>query len=390
MGKFLLLVLKNLGRNKVRTLLTALAITVLVTICAVVTTVTSTVEKQVNNSASKTKLMVSERWVAPSEVPMRYVPQVANLPGVEDWTVWNFYAGYFGETLQSDKLGFGIATRVDNLAAMHSGLEDMDPALVEALRREKSGALMGATLMEAMNWKVGQQFTFTSTSHRGKNLRFKIVGVMPRGAWALNFFFRQDYFEEATENKSSVNMILLRARDAEVGRQIAASIQDKFNRRQPEVKVETESAGVARFAARGQAILGIIKMVVLILMIDMIIILSNSISISTRERRVEMAVLKVLGFKPSHIMAMVIGEATFIGALSGLLGATLAWGSSALASAGWLPASGFTAYLTIFPMHVDTLTWGLLLGASVGFIGSAIPAWNSRKVKVSDVFARIA
>jgi hypothetical protein len=30
------------------------------------------------------------------------------------------------------------------------------------------------------------------------------------------------------------------------------------------------------------------------------------------------------------------------------------------------------------------------MGAFVGFTGSIVPAWNARKVRVSDVFAKIA
>ena len=42
------------------------------------------------------------------------------------------------------------------------------------------------------------------------------------------------------------------------------------------------------------------------------------------------------------------------------------------------------------PIQAKAVPWGLLYGAVVGAVGSMIPAWNARKVKVSDVFARIA
>ncbi|MFO0944407.1 MAG: ABC transporter permease [Planctomycetota bacterium] len=390
MGKFIVLVLKNLGRNKVRTTLTALAITVLVLICSVVTTVTSLVEQRVSSASGQTRLMVTEKWVTPSEVPVRYLHHLASMPGVEDWTTWNLYAGFYDASKRTDRMGLGIATNVNNIREMHDGLDKLDPQIVQAMQRDRTAALMGATIMKAMNWKVGQEFTFISSSHIGKDLRFKIVGVMPSGAYPLNFFFRDDYFREGVGNKENVACVWLRVRDAKSGQEVVTRIQEAFGGREPALKVETESAGVARFAARGEAILGIIRLVVGILMIDMVIILSNSISISTRERRSEMAVLKVLGYEPMHIMTMVIGEAMFIGALSGGFGAAIAWGSSALAEAGLVPDNGFTGFLSVFPVSFATVPWGLLLGAAVGFIGSAIPAWNARKVKVSDVFSRIA
>jgi putative ABC transport system permease protein len=388
--KFFLLILKNLRRNKLRTTLTALAVTVMVTICAEMTTIIFWVHRHVETQASQSKLLVSERWVAPSRIPARYLSLLTLQEGVEDWTLWNLYTGFLDASRQRSRQGFGLATRPDNLIGMHLGLEALDPAAVEALKREKTGAILSADLMELMNWKVGQQFTVLSSSHPNKDLRFKIVGVLPPGEYARNFFFREDYFEEGTGNKETITCVWLRLRDAETAQRVGARIQEQFQSHQPELKVETESAGAARFVSRGQAILSIIELVVSILIIDMVIVLSNSISVATRERRVEMAVLKVLGFEPLTIMVLVIGEATLIGAVSGFFGSALAWLCSTVAVTGILPSTSATRVFFTFPIQAHMILWGALMGAFVGFAGSVVPAWNARKVKVSDVFAKIA
>jgi ABC-type antimicrobial peptide transport system permease subunit len=97
-----------------------------------------------------------------------------------------------------------------------------------------------------------------------------------------------------------------------------------------------------------------------------------------------------LGFEPAAIMVLVIGEATLIGALSGFIGAFLAWLASTLAVSGVVPNNGLTRIFFTFPIQSSMLLWGMLIGAFVGFAGSVLPAWNARKVKVSDVFAKIA
>jgi putative ABC transport system permease protein len=388
--KFFLLILKNLRRNKLRTTLTALAVTVMVTICTEMMTILFWVHQHVRTQASQSKLLVSERWVAPSCIPSRYLSLLTHQEGVEDWTLWNLYGGFLDASRQHDCQGYGLATRPDNLIAMHLGLEKLDPAAVEALKREKTGAILSANLMQKMNWKVGQQFTVLSSSHPNKDLRFKIVGVLPPGEYIRNFFFRQDYFEEATGNKETITCVWLRMRDAETARRVAGRIQEQFQHYQPELKVENESAGVARFVSRQQAILSIIELVAAILAIDMMIVLSNSISVTTRERKVEMAVLKVLGFEPLAIMVLVVGEAMLIGAASGFIGAALAWLCSTVAVHGLLPGISATRIFLAFPIRAEMVFWGALLGALAGFAGSAVPAWNARRVKVSDVFAKIA
>jgi len=89
-------------------------------------------------------------------------------------------------------------------------------------------------------------------------------------------------------------------------------------------------------------------------------------------------------------MVLVVGEAVLIGAAGGVLGTALAWACSALALSGLLPPSSFTRLFYLFPIPIEAILWGMPVGALVGFAGSAIPAWNARGVKVSDVFAKIA
>jgi putative ABC transport system permease protein len=382
------LIVKNLRRNRLRTVLTALAVAVLVTICVEMLAVTLAARRRVSVDASQTKLVVSERWVQPSLLPARYVPMLRQIPEVEDWTIWSFYGGFYDQAQQLNREGLGIATRAENLLEMTSDLAGLEPAALESLRREKSGALVGRNVMRKMSWRVGQEFTFISVTHPNKDLRFRIVGVLPAGLWSECFFFRHDYFEEGTGDKDSVNCVWLRTRSEEAAQRVAAQIKQTFESRQPEVKVETESAGVARFASRSEAVVSLMEMVILILLIDMIVVLSNSISVATRERRKEMAVLKVLGFRPRLIMALVIGEAMLIGLFSGLAGAGLAYTSSRLASSGVLPRTPLTDMSVLFPVSASSLSWGGLLGAAVGLAGSLVPAWTTCKVQVADVFAK--
>jgi putative ABC transport system permease protein len=386
---FAVLVLKNLGRNKLRTTLTASAVVVLVSIYTVVTTVTSRIAELTDSQAAQTKLIVTERWVTPSRFPVRYVDDIVDHPGVTDWTVWHLYPGYFDESRRQDRRGPGIATRPESLVSMHDGLEDLDPAAVEAFERERTGAVVGRAVLDKMGWSVGDRFTFFSAIPPMSTLEFEIVGELPPGAWSNGFFFREDYYMEATGDDTA-SMVWLKVGEPDAAQRIASEIQREFDDQQPELKVETESAGISKFASRNQTLVAIIELVVAVLLIDMTIVLSNSISIATRERRAEMAVLKVLGFQPVHIMVMVIGEAMLIGALSGLIGAGLAWLFSELTIAGTLPPMQATSFLLVFPVKTVTVAWGTLIGTAVGLAGSALPAWNARKVKVSDVFAKIA
>ena len=64
MYKLSFLIAKNLGRNKVRTGLTACAVIVLVMIYTMVSTVTSTISSAVEAHSSETRLLVRSKWAA--------------------------------------------------------------------------------------------------------------------------------------------------------------------------------------------------------------------------------------------------------------------------------------------------------------------------------------
>lgn len=383
MSKFLVLLLRNLSRNKSRTVLTILTIVLLVSVYSFVRTVVGVINHIIGAHASQTKLIVRERWVMPSTFPARYVPKIAAVPDVQDWTTWHSYVGTFDE---SGDWIYGIATRVDNLREMHAEMDELDPTCIDALRRNKTGALVGCRIMDRMGWQVGQKFEVNSITHPGKDLEFTIVGELPSELWGRNLFFREDYYQEGVGDKENVDLMWLRVASPEMGRHIAAEVERLFEDSPVQLKVETESSGVGRYVGHARTVVNVIDFVALILLGDMIVIIVNTIGISVRERRVEMAILKILGFQPSFIFLVVVGEAVLLGAISGCLGAGLACTLSALNAAQSLP---FTlSVLLEFPVSPSFIVHGIVLGALVGFAGSAIPAWTARKTRVAEVFSQ--
>jgi putative ABC transport system permease protein len=96
-----------------------------------------------------------------------------------------------------------------------------------------------------------------------------------------------------------------------------------------------------------------------------------------------MAVLKVLGYQPRHVMLLVLGEAMLVGLLGG--------GMSSLMAYQMLGTFKLQiAFLGAFFVPVNALIYGPLLGMAVSFAGSIVPALTAKDVKVAEVFARVA
>src|SRR5262249_55507672 len=123
------------------------------------------------------------------------------------------------------------------------------------------------------------------------------------------------------------------------------------------------------------------------ILVTLSLVISNSINISVRERRKEMAVLKVLGFRPNHLLFLVLGEALLIGTCAGLLstGATYYIINDVFGGID-LPI----AFFQKFTIPAAAIWWGLAIGVGTALVGSVLPAWNARRVRVSDVFSKVA
>src|SRR5262249_37034468 len=113
----------------------------------------------------------------------------------------------------------------------------------------------------------------------------------------------------------------------------------------------------------------------------------NAISITVRERTKEMAVLKVLGFRPGQILRLVLGEGLLLGALAGLAGAAATYFLVNRGLGGVRMPIGF---FPIFFISGHALWCGPLLGAVAALIGGIIPAWKAQNIRVSEVFAKTA
>jgi putative ABC transport system permease protein len=123
------------------------------------------------------------------------------------------------------------------------------------------------------------------------------------------------------------------------------------------------------------------------ILVTLALVISNSISISVRERRKEMAVLKVLGFQPRHILGLVLGEALLIGTASGLLSAG---GSTYFINNVMGGLKLPIAFFQAFTIPPEAIGWGAAVGFGTALVGSIIPAFSARRVKVSDVFSKVA
>jgi putative ABC transport system permease protein len=413
--KPLLFILKSLSRNKVRTLLTSLAVFVLVFVVTLIWTVLWFLDNVTREKSQDFKAIVTEKWQIPSQMPYAYAPSLsqgaAARPGDVrpiDSMTWTFYGGNIDPVNRTrENMVFFFCMEPRKLLTM---MDDLDQLTgpdrrqleedVKKMERDKRNVLIGKERLRALNKKVGETITVTSMNYKDIDLEFVIVGTFPEGRYNQSAVMNRDYFLDALDaykrrtgnahpmaNKS-LNLVWLKVPDTEAFRRVAEQISSSSLYTNPAVKVETASSGVASFLDAYRDLLwGVRWLLVPAIFVTMALVISNAISISVRERRTEMAVLKVLGYGPNQILALVLGEALLIGALFGFLSSA---GSYFLINTLLGGVKMPIAFFPAFMIPIDALWWGPMIGSVTALAGSIAPAWSARSVKVSEVFSKIA
>jgi putative ABC transport system permease protein len=409
--KMVLLAAKNLRRNLVRTILTSLAVMVLVMMITLIWTVVYFLDQATTEQSANFKLIVTERWQLPSQMPLthadyinpespKFLPELQGLYEAKDFMTWSFYGGTTDPAKFSlENLVFFFAMNPKHIRTMMDELDTLDPALIQKMLDKREACLLGKDRLRALNLVVGSRFKLTSINYKGVDLEFEVVGELPEGRYDKSGIMNERYFNEALEKYARdkgtrhpldlkrLNLIWLRVRDQATFNRVGEVIENASVYRDPPVKCETASSGIGNFLDAYRDMLNGVKyLLVPAILISMSLVVANAISITVRERRSEMAVLKVLGFRPFQILCLVLGESLLIGCISGLVAAGLTF--AIVNMKGGLPFQ--IAFFPAFLIPAEAFLWGLGMGAATSFLGSFLPAWNARSVKVSEVFSKVA
>lgn len=411
--KYLKITVKNLRRAPVRTMLIATATMVLVAKVTLIWTVIYFLDQVTKEKSKDLKLIITERWQLPSQMPNthadylnpkhpKFLKELEGLYTPRDFMTWSFYGGTIDPgKFTVESIVFAFCMNPDHIIPMMEDLDNFDPAIVDKLRQNRTGILMGKERMDRINKKVGERFKLTSLNYKDVDLEFEIVGELPEGRYSQSAIMNESYFNESLEkyalqrggkrhplDQKRMNLIWLRVPDRDTFNKVGEIIENSPYFADRPVKVETASSGIASFldAYRDQ-LNGIKYLLAPAMLIIMSLVVAIAISISVRERKNEIAVMKVLGFKPGTVLLMVLGESMLAGGLSGLYSAFCTWGLVNLVIGGIkFPIAFFPA----FQIPLWAFLWGPAMGFASAFLGAFVPAFNAARVQVTEIFSRVA
>lgn len=412
--KFMTLIIKNLRRNLLRSVLTSAGVMVLVFVITLIWSILGFLDVATSEKTSNFKGIVTEKWSIPSQMPFSYAATLENGAAREDSDVkpidsmtWQFFIG----STEKGKMGFNsflfaFCMEPKKLLTMMDELDSLQPVpraelekAIRAMEQNRQGIIVGQKRLAALEKKVGDRIKIFGTNYRDIELECEIVGTFPLGRYDNNSCINRDFLNasldayQATMKKphplanKSMNLVWVKVPDKEKFTKISGQIDNSPMFATPPVKIETASSGVSNFLAAYKDLLTILRWVLAPSIIaTLAVVISNAISISVRERRKEMAVLKVIGFQPNQIMFLVLGEAILLGVVAGSISSigTYFFVNRVL---GGIPFP--IAFFSSFPVLDGALWWGAAIGFATSFAGSILPALSTRSIKVVDVFSKV-
>lgn len=414
--KFLMLIFKNLKRNLLRSILTSAGVMVLVFVITLIWSILGFLDVATSEKTSNFKGIVTEKWSIPSQMPFSYATTLENGAAREDSDVkpidsmtWQFFIGSTekGKAFSLSTFVFAFCMEPKKLLTMMDELDSLAPGpkaelekAVQAMEQNRQGIIIGQKRLAALDKRVGDRIKIFGVNYRDLELECEIVGTFPLGRYDNNSCIHRDYLNasldayKASKGKphplanKTMNLVWVKVPNKETFTKVSGQIDNSPMFSAPPVKIETASSGVANFLAAYKDLLTILRWVLAPSIIaTLAVVISNAISISVRERRKEMAVLKVIGFQPNQIMFLVLGEAILLGVVAGSISSigTYLFVNRVM---GGIPFP--IAFFSSFPVLDGALWWGAAIGFVTSFAGSILPALSTRSIKVVDVFSKVA
>ena len=380
--KYAPLVVSALLRKKTRTVFTLLALAAAFLLIGLLQAVNSVLAGGADFLGAN-RLISQAKTSFTQPLPMRLLPQIEAVPGVDRVS----HSQFFGGIYQDPKNFF--AQFVVNPQRLRDTYPEwkMPEEQWRSFISTQDGAIVGKILADKFGWKVGDivplnSFIWTKTDG-SRVWEWRIVGIFSGRdkEWsdrASLMYLNYGQFDEGrvAGARGLAGVFVVRVRDPLQSERIAAEIDKRFENSADETKTQSEQEFQLGFLKQLGDIGFIVNAISGAVFFTILILTGYTMSQAVRERVPELAVLKCLGFTDRTVLLLVLAESLalcLIGALLGMLLATLVTGA--------LPPE--------YPVRADSRVW-LFAGAAVLVLATAVglpPALHAMRIRIVDALA---
>ena len=379
------ILVRNAFHNRLRSGLTILGIAVAILAFGLLRTVISAWYAGVD-AASASRLVTRNAISIIFPLPINYAEKIRQIEGVKTVSWGNWFGGIY-----IDEKNFFANFCVDPRTYLEIYPEFiLSPTEKKAFLADRKGFIAGRKLAARFGWKIGDTVTLKGTIFPG-NWDYVMRGIYRGRDETIDesqFFFQWDYLNEtvkqiAPSRADQVGFYMISVKRPDLSSEVALAIDRSFKNSLAETLTETEKAFNQGFIAMTGAIVTAIQMVSFVVILIILLVVANTMAMTTRERIGDYAIMKTLGFGGGSIAGMIFGEALVISLTGCLAGMALTFPAA--------KAFGHTlsAYFPIFLVSDETIWFDLLFAFLIAFFAAIIPARHAIRVGIADGLRRI-
>ena len=368
------LILKNILRNKRRTLLTISSL--VVSLFLIITLATILTEFSRGSESSNPLRLVTRHAVSLGfTLPVSQQQRIATVPGVKAVIPFSWFGGIY-----KDEKNFFANFAVDaaRLREVLTELKMSEPEW-QAFINDRQGAIVGKKLVQLYGFTIGQRVTLRSPIY-DRSVEFIVRGVST-GLDEKTLYFHHEYINELVPAwaKDQVSTFSILANSADDVPRISQAVDSIFINTDAPTKTESERD----FAISFETMMGGVKQfmygIIAAITFSLLLIMANTMAMTVRERTREVGLLKSLGFQRGTIAALFVGESllvTTIGALIGIGGAMLIFKSVDL--------SLYIPNFQEFVPSAQTLLIAFVISIGVGLLSVVYSAYRVSGMTIAE------
>ena len=371
--------LRNLRRNRRRTLFTLLSLGFSLFLFCALIAVLRTLDATIEARARMPVVSVMHKSGFSHLLPESHAARIRRVPGVKSVIAMLYYGGTYGEAKspQDTFPSFGTDA-VDEMRTMWGKDLELNDADWKAFLGDRRAALAGPQLMRKYGWERGRHISLRGTLWP-VDLDFTVVGEIAVGSDQSSFMLHRDYLDQALGPMGRVSWYFVQVDDVRNLPDIAHRIEAELADTADPVRAMGQKEFLVAFLSMLGDVRGLIGGIALLVLVASFFVTANAVALSARERTTEMAVLRALGFSRGDIMTGMIAEAVTLAALGGLIG-----GGAAFVLLGWRSFAVGFGPLSGFRVDTATVATGFALSAGVGLLATTIPAIRAARMRVVD------
>jgi len=378
--RYLPLLWAGLWRKPIRTILTMASIAVAFLLFGLMQGVISGFDSAVSKM-SATRLRVMNRTNMFEVLPIAYEAQIARIPGVRSTAPMAALASTFRDAANAvQAYGTDIDAYLDTIPEYKVPTEARD-----AMRRIRSGAIVGAAIAERFGWNVGDRITLHSTTWVTKDgsneWPLEVVGFSNAGPgddrmFANDLMVNYDYLDGARAiGEGTVHQFVVALDDGADPSAVAKQIDELFANSSDETTTVNEQQWIASVAAEVGDLQRFVDWIIGAVLFTLLLLAGSVMSQSVRHRSTEFGVLKALGFADNAVWLLVVMEATVISVVAAAVGL-------AIAAAIFPPV--FRSLATVpMPLSPRVYTAGLAIALMLALVSASTPALRARRLSVA-------